>query len=129
MSLQTYLSRLEDTIHSRQDITINELFTVAIASRAVFEASLQFYDDSNILVRETLVATDYREFTRLRHVYHYQDTNDKLIFRYDNSPHYPDLPTFPSHKHIGDKVIAADPPDLTDVLREIDALIYPKEET
>jgi hypothetical protein len=31
--------------------------------------------------------------------YHLQDKNSELIFRYDNTPHFPDLPNFPHHKH------------------------------
>jgi hypothetical protein len=50
-------------------------------------------------------------------------------FRYDNSPHHPHLATFPSHKHMEDAVIEAEAPDLTDVLREVDAMIYPKSES
>ena len=44
---------------------------------------------------------------------------------YDNSPHFPHLPTFPHHKHKGSEsdVIAANPPDLATVLREIDSIM------
>ncbi len=60
--------------------------------------------------------------------FHYQDKEGNLIFCYDNSPHYPQLPTFPNHKHVGDSVIKAEPPDLNDILIEIDSLIYPSTE-
>ena len=50
--------------------------------------------------------------------------NGKLIFRYDDSDHYPNLPGAPHHKHLGEKdVIAADAPNLAGVLKEIDGLI------
>ncbi len=56
--------------------------------------------------------------------YHYQNTDEALVFRYDNAPHYPDLNTAPHHKHLGEKdVISASPPDLEEVLREIEKLI------
>jgi hypothetical protein len=54
-----------------------------------------------------------------------QDADGNLIFRYDNAPHHPHLSTFPAHKHVGSSVIDAEPPDLNDVLAEIDAIIYP----
>lgn len=48
-----------------------------------------------------------------------------MIFRYDNSPHFPELLNFPHHKHCGDEanVVSATPPDLPSVLREIESLI------
>jgi hypothetical protein len=47
-----------------------------------------------------------------------------MVFRYDNAPHFPHLPTAPHHKHIGESnVIAADAPDLQTVLNEIEASI------
>ncbi len=41
-----------------------------------------------------------------------------------NVPRYPDLSTFPNHKHEDDRIIEAKPPDLSEVLAEIDAIIY-----
>ena len=48
-----------------------------------------------------------------------------LVFRYDNTPHFPTLPTSPHHKHeISDaNVMAATPPDLQTILAEIQNLI------
>jgi len=47
-----------------------------------------------------------------------------MVFRYDNAPHFPNLPTAPNHKHIGEiEVIAADVPDLESVLIEIEAFV------
>jgi hypothetical protein len=55
----------------------------------------------------------------------YVSRDETLIFRYDDAPHHSHLLFFPHHKHIGGSVIDAEPPDLADVLREVDALIYP----
>lgn len=58
--------------------------------------------------------------------YHHQREDGSLIFRYDDTPHFPALPQFPHHKHLGDQanVIPTQPPDLISVLREIET-IYP----
>ena len=63
---------------------------------------------------------------RKMYSYHYQGANASLIFRYDDTPHFPALPQFPHHKHVGSKsdAIPTQPPDLLAVLREIEA-IYP----
>ena len=47
-----------------------------------------------------------------------------MVFRYDNAPHFPHLPTAPHHKHVGEiEVVAADAPDLQSVLKEIEGMI------
>ena len=47
------------------------------------------------------------------------------VFRYDNTDHYPDLPTAPHHKHLaeGDPPQPTTPPDLTTGLTEIEVLL------
>jgi len=41
-----------------------------------------------------------------------------LIFRYDSTPHFPNLPNFPHHKHLPDDIIASEKPEITQVLKE-----------
>lgn len=59
------------------------------------------------------------------YVYQYQKADGALVFRYDNTPHFPDLFSFPHHKHLGSEVnvMAALPPDLKSVLAEIHNLM------
>lgn len=42
-----------------------------------------------------------------------------LIFRYDNVPHYPGIPTFPHHKHLQGTVVKSDQVSLRQVVEEI----------
>lgn len=62
---------------------------------------------------------------RYMYAYHYQRPDGTFVFRYDNTPHFPALPTFPHHKHAGSEsnVVPADPPALQTVLDEIQGLI------
>jgi len=66
-----------------------------------------------------------RDVRRVTYKFHYQRADGTLAFRYDDASHHPHLLTFPNHKHIGDSVVEAQPPDLADILREIESLIYP----
>jgi len=86
---------------------------------------LRYHDNSQLVIFEHIERVSLCNFNRVAYRYYYQGDNGSLIFRYDNSPHHPQLATFPAHKHVGDTVIAAEPPDLTDVLRKIDVLLYP----
>ncbi len=64
----------------------------------------------------TIVSGD---IAHLSYRYHFQDKNNTLIFRYDNTPHFPDLATFPNHKHLPDRVVAIMKPSLNDVIKEV----------
>jgi hypothetical protein len=55
----------------------------------------------------------------LAYRYHFQDRENKLIFRYDNTPHFPGFKTFPNHKHLPESVIPANRPSVREVLDEV----------
>jgi len=76
-----------------------------------------FIDDSELHVFE-YVNSDLR---KLSYAYHYQNPSGSLIFRYDNEPHYPALPTFPHHKHIDEEKTpkASEEVNIDEVLKEI----------
>jgi hypothetical protein len=81
-----------------------------------------FTDDSQLHFRE-FVSTQFGA-DRFVYVYHYQTADGAMIFRYDNTPHYPGLPSFLHHKHHADgfSVVACNAPTLAQVLAEIEAI-------
>jgi hypothetical protein len=84
--------------------------------------NVYFIDNSLLHFRELFVGQD-NPFKKT-YAYHYQRADGRMVFRYDNAPHFPELPAAPHHKHIGETdVIAADAPDLQSVLKEIEGLI------
>ena len=127
-NLSRYLDRLYVTIHSRQEIVVEEfeLFDQSATAGRTSELfiRLRFWDGSFLQVEEALVVRAFA-IVKIRYNYHYQRPDSTLVFRYDNAPHYPDLPGFPEHKHEGDDVISAPAPDLSEVLREVDGRLYP----
>lgn len=81
-----------------------------------------FTDDSRLHFRE-LVTTE-PTVQRISYTYHYMRTDGTPLFRYDDTDHFPQLPTAPHHKHVGENtVVASEPPDLQMVLNEIEALL------
>jgi hypothetical protein len=90
---------------------------------AFIRGNIYFTDDSLLHLRELVDAES--DVKKTRYVYHYQRANNSLVFRYDNTEHYPDLPNFPHHKHVGDEanVISTPEPDLAIVLKEIEGLV------
>lgn len=125
MSLYNYLTRLYATITSRREIEIETLeIHYVTAGLALFTATLRFFDDSRLVVEEEVEEYLRQTVNKIRYKYHYQDAENRLIFRYDDVPHHPDVKTFPHHKHESEKIVAADPVDLSQVLQEIDRRLY-----
>ena len=54
--------------------------------------------------------------------YHCQNTENGLLFRYDNTPHFPTLSSFPHHKHLPDDVIVSVKPTIFQVIKESELL-------
>ena len=67
-------------------------------------------NEAVVIVDDKLVSLDYR--------YHCQNEQNQVIFRYDNTPHFPDLPSFPHHKHLPNNVIVSAQPDIELVVQE-----------
>ena len=89
-------------------------------------ADIYFMDNSLLHFRELWILQEGQHFKKV-YTYHYQRADETIVFRYDNAPHYPNLPTAPHHKHVGEsEVIAAEMPDLFTVLKEIEDVIDAK---
>ena len=87
-------------------------------NQAFISGYVVFLDKSSLFFREYLDATT-DTVDKLMYSYHYQGTNDALIFRYDNAQHKPRLP-FLEHKHAPPNPIQyADAPTIHNVLIEI----------
>ncbi len=78
---------------------------------------LRFADNSLLEISEAVHMKD-RKLLWLSYRYHYQKLDATGIFRYDNTPHHPELSTYPDHKHTGDEVVATGRPDIEHVLTE-----------
>jgi hypothetical protein len=117
--LQSYLLDIRQAIGRSAGIRVEhyreQLLT---ASRANLRIRLRLADDSLLEISEALVVHE-GELTWLSYRYHWQDVAARLIFRYDDAPHYPEIETYPHHKHIGETVIASERPDLAGLIEEI----------
>jgi hypothetical protein len=131
MRLERYINRLLDTIYSRRDFAIEYLeWNIGADERGGFiGARLRYWDDSLLEFDETVIVEYDIVLNKVSYSYHYQSADGTMIVRYDNAPHHPELPGFPDHVHRPGGVEPADPPDLSDVLREIDGHLYGREST
>lgn len=84
--------------------------------------------DAHLRVRLTLVDSSVLEFSEyvqrsatdeievITYSYHWADTSESLIRRWDNTPRFPNLPGFPHHIHDGPRN-SVSPGESTDIFR------------
>jgi hypothetical protein len=121
--LSDYLNQIEHAIMRCQNVYVERYQEEILTSqRANLRIRLRFNQTHVLEINEALVIIDNQlEFLDYR--YHFQDEQNYLIFRYDSTPHFPHLSTFPHHKHLPDDVVSSQKPDITQVLKEVTELL------
>ena len=109
---ESAFSRLESGYIERYE---EEILT---PERVNLRIRVRFTNGSLLEWNEAVVSKKGR-LNHLAYRYHFQDRENKIIFRYDNTPHFPGLKTFPNHKHLSDNVIAVNRPSIVELLREV----------
>ena len=78
-------------------------------------ARVEIIDGSLLYVRE-LFFPDHSKYS-----YHWQTQTGKMLLRWDNAPHHPEIPTHPDHKHEGDQVAPSARVSVEEVSAELTA--------
>lgn len=92
--------------------------TILTDQRANLKLRLRFYFKYLLSISEALVIVD-DQITAIDYRYHFQDEQNNLIFRYGNTPHFPNLSSFPHHKHFSGQVIASEKPNIAIALQDV----------
>ncbi|MEH2400966.1 toxin TumE [Nostoc sp.] len=117
--IQAYLDEIEQLLLNCSNTYIEEYSAVVlITERANLRIRIRLALKYLLAVSEAFVIVD-NQITYIDYRYHFQDEQNSLIFRYDSTPHFPKLPSFPHHKHLFDNVIACEKPHIADVLQEV----------
>jgi len=85
------------------DLLSQYLGNVETVVRKLEDAYVEYYEEE--------ILTANRANLRIRVRYN-------LVFRYDNTPHFPGLEGFPHHKHLSDKVTGTEEPSILKVIEE-----------
>jgi hypothetical protein len=96
--LLNYLKGVEKAVSDLTD-AYAELYEEEFITndRVNLRIRVRFYNGCLLQLNEAVIF--YKKLEHLGYRYHFQGKNRELIFRYDNTPHFPDLPNFPNHKH------------------------------
>ena len=107
---------LDQVVATGEAVVLTRQVDQRSAIRGFITGSLQFADGSTLHFREFI---DTRQAEpKVMYAYHYQDADQRLIFRYDNAAHRPALP-HPTHKHTLSSVEASPVPTLAEILDHI----------
>ena len=117
LTVETELSALREAYVEHY---LEELLTPV---RANLRIRVRF-DSGRLLEINEAMMVDGNVLKHLDYRYHCQDADNRLVFRYDSTPHFPELPAFPHHKHPPGSVHPAERPDISRVL--VEAGLIPK---
>ncbi len=121
--LSQYLADVEAAIkelkgayieHYSEEILTPHRINLRIRIRFVSGHLLEF-DEAVIIKKGQINHLSYR--------YHFQDKENKLVFRYDNAPHFPTLDNFPHHKHLPDKVYSTKKISIVKAIKEASLIV------
>ncbi|OIQ54269.1 hypothetical protein MOTE_24640 [Moorella thermoacetica] len=109
-----FLKKIASTFAFTQEFRlVKEAVTL---NRGFIRFIIKFVDGSELHVFEHvdthLHKTDYS--------YHWQDKNKKLIKRWDNAAHHPEIKTRPHHMHEVDQIKPSLEPTLTEILKIVE---------
>jgi len=118
VSIFEYIIQLEANIPASPHIRSRSVESRRFSDRRGRVKITIVFEDSSQLVLAQVIDLEQADPIG-KYAYHYQDCGGGLIFRYDNKQHYPDLPTYPDHKHQPDDILAVRRPMIPDVIAEV----------
>jgi hypothetical protein len=82
------------------DIIRRDIRDTGLEKTAIFRYRIKLIDESLIEITERILE-ERGGLTATKYRYHWQAGSGKLIKRWDNAPHHPEIDTFPDHLHDG----------------------------
>ena len=102
MTIEAYLEAIKERLVT--DPMINRFHVIRERSTLIdgyLRARLTLVDGSQLEFSEYMQRSPAGEIAVITYSYHWADAANQLITRWDNTPHFPDLPGFPDHTHDG----------------------------
>ncbi len=116
--LVQYLRSVENAVRRQADSYVERYEEEHLTSNRVnLRIRIRFADGYLLELNESAIV-EGEDIRHLGYRYHFQDKKNNLIFRYDNTPHFPKLESYPNHKHSCSGVIATKKPSVIEVIRE-----------
>ena len=124
--LENYMERSLAVLLTAGGIALERFVRTPISeTRASLRAVIRFHDDSQLSVWVIVQIDSNGNPFPEEYSFHYMDTDNVTIFRYDNSDYHPGGENDPHHKHIGasERVIDCPQPSVAQIRDEIAAYL------
>ena len=116
--LSRYLRDIEAAVRKLEGAYVERYEEEIVAvNRVNLRIRVRFPSGYMLELNESVIG-ETGQLMHLGYRYHFQDKQNNLVFRYDNTPHFPGLEGFPHHKHLPDKVAGAEEPSILKVIEE-----------
>ena len=116
--LRRYLEEAEIAIARIKDAYVEQYQEEILTPKRVnLRVRVRFADGSLLEFNEAVIV-EANVIEHLDYRYHLQDVRNRLLLRYDNTPHFPDVDTFPHHKHVRDSVVPSARPSVQQAIEE-----------
>jgi Family of unknown function (DUF6516) len=102
MTIEAYLDSIKERFVT--DPIVTSFHVIRERSTLIdghLRAQLVLADGSQLEFSEYVQRSPSGEIAVITYSYHWADADNQLIRRWDNTPHFPDLPGFPDHIHDG----------------------------
>ena len=120
--MKDYFSELQNLLRRSAFIeSIDVEYEAKSKTVGLIHGTVGMVDGSTLQFME-LVNIKRDKMTRPKYRFHFMDSADKMVFRFDNAPHHLEVTTYPHHKHIRgeEKPKPSKEIGLRDVLLEIE---------
>lgn len=116
--LKEYLYEISKAVSGLKDSYVELYEEEAITnSRLNIRLRVRMGNEFLLEINEAVVSEN-DNIVHLGYRYHFQNGQNDIVFRYDNTPHFPNLNSFPNHKHLPAGVEASEKPSVWDVIKE-----------
>ena len=124
--LRHYIEDTESAVKSLDNVYI-ERYEIEILTfeRVNLRIRIRFSQGYLFELNEAIIAEN-EKINHLGYRYHFQDDQNRLLFRYDNTPHFTTLESFPHHKHLADQVISSKKPSPRNAIHEAAEILDPR---
>jgi hypothetical protein len=119
--ISKYINSFKKSLKQFEDVEKKEIKITQINEfLSIIECEVKFKDSSLIIFE--IIGFNGHEISKKKYKYHYQDSKNNLIFRYDNAPHHKEISTFPHHKLLPDQVIESNEPDINSMVELVNRM-------
>jgi hypothetical protein len=122
--IQEFVAEIEKTIDSSSIVLLSHIQKYfGPGEEAVYLKGQITIIDSSTLEISIFATESSKKLSIDKYRLHYMNAGGQMVFRYDNSPHHPEIDSYPHHKHTPGKIRPSKRPSLQDIINEISAMI------